>query len=77
MSDAAFATAKFPAYSTADLSRWLANHSEGKSMLAANQYHDVCAELTRRGKVAAGDVSQMTPGERLRRVREQDAKSKA
>jgi len=66
MADAAFTTAKFPGFTTAELSRWLANHSEGKPMLAGNLYHDVCAELTRRGKVNAGDVSVMTHGERFR-----------
>lgn len=66
MSDAAFKTAKYPAYTTADLSRWLADHTAGKSLLAANQYRDVCAELTRRAKRDAGDVSVMTDGERLR-----------
>ena len=66
MADAAFKTAAYPAYTTADLSRWLAAHTEGKSLLATDQYHAVCNELTRRGKVASGDVSVMTSAERLR-----------
>lgn len=66
MSDAAFQTAAYPAYTTAELSRWLADHSEGKLLLAADQYQKVCSELTRRAKRDAGDVSVMTPGERLR-----------
>jgi hypothetical protein len=69
MSDAAFRTAKYPAYTTAELSRWVADHTAGKSLLAANQYHDVCGEITRRAKVAAGDVSVMTDGERLRHAK--------
>ena len=69
MSDAAFKTAAFPAYTTADLRRWLAQHTEGQKMLAADQYHKVCAELTRRAKRDAGDVSVMTDGERLRHIR--------
>lgn len=66
MSDSAFKTASYPAYTTADLRRWLAAHTEGKTLLAAGQYHKVCAELTRRAKRDAGDVSVMTDGERLR-----------
>lgn len=69
MSDAAFKTAKYPSYTTTELSRWLADHTAGKTMLAANQYHDVVAELARRAKVKAGDFSVMTDGERLRYVR--------
>lgn len=67
--DAAFATAKYPAYTTRELLRWLADHAEGVTLLAADKYHDICAELTRRGKVAAGDRSVMTPVERLRASR--------
>ena len=35
MSDAAFKTAAYPAYTTADLRRWLADHTAGKTLLAA------------------------------------------
>ena len=67
MRDAAFRTAAYPAYTTAELSRWLKDHTEGKTMLAASQYDKVCAELTRRARRDAGDVSAMTDGEKLRR----------
>ena len=66
MSDAAFKTAAYPAYTTAELRNWLKEYGEGKRQLAFGQYDKVCAELTRRAKRDAGDVSVMTDGERLR-----------
>lgn len=69
MSDSAFGTGKYPTYSTTELTKWLADHTAGKTLLAANQYHDVCAELARRAKVRAGYSSAMSPGERLRFVK--------
>ena len=64
--DAAFKTAAYPAYTTAELRRWLAEHASGTRQFADGQYHKICAELTRRAKRDAGDVSVMTDGERLR-----------
>jgi hypothetical protein len=60
MSDAAFATAKYPAYTTAQLQTFLA---EGRGN------HAMEAEIARRILVEAGVSSVMTPGERLRRAR--------
>jgi hypothetical protein len=60
MSDAAFATAKYPSYTTAQLEGFIA---EGKGNAA------MVGEIERRAAVAAGDFSRATPGERLRAVR--------
>lgn len=66
MSDAAFKSAAYPSYTTEQLRAFVAN-DEGR---AAHITAAMRAEIERREKVAAGDVSVMTPGERLRRVRE-------
>lgn len=58
MSDAAFKTAKYPAYTTAQLQAFV---TEGKGNEAME------AEIARRVLVEAGVWSVMTPGERLRR----------
>jgi hypothetical protein len=60
MSDAAFATAKFPTYTTKQLTAFIA---EGRDLSGS-----MANEITRRAKVADGDFSVMTPGERLRYV---------
>lgn len=64
MSDTAFKTAPYPAYTTAELRRWIA---EGVDTEEANAR--ISGEIARREAVEAGDVSQMTPGERLRFVK--------
>lgn len=64
MSDAAFKTAPFPAYTTAQLTEWAPSRPEGVR-------RQMEAEIARRAKVAAGDWSVMTAGERLRHVREE------
>jgi hypothetical protein len=57
MSDAAFKTGKYPAYTTNQL----------REFVTAGQGNDVMfAEIARREKVAAGDWDAMTDGERLR-----------
>lgn len=71
MSDSAFPTTAYPAYTTAELHKWLAEHAKGTRQFAAGQYDKICAELSRRGKVESGDVSAMTPGERLRFAKKQ------
>ena len=60
MSDAAFKTAKYPAYTTAQLQAFIAK-GEGNPTMEA--------EVARRVLVAAGVTSVMTDGERLRFVR--------
>jgi len=67
--DAAFATAKYPGYTTAELGCMLIKHEERRVIYPANQLKDIRAEIARRAKVDAGDVSVMTPGERLRFVK--------
>jgi hypothetical protein len=61
MADAAFPTAKYPAYTTAQLESFVA---AGNANAAA-----MSAEIARRARVAAGDRSVMTAGERLRAAR--------
>lgn len=63
MSDAAFATAAYPAYTSAELERSIKENP----LLSDAQRDKMKAELERREKVANGDVSVMTAGERLRR----------
>ena len=60
MSDAAFKTAPYPAYTTAELLAVIADGRGNPTMLA---------EIARRAARDAGDTSVMTPGERLRRAR--------
>ncbi len=61
MSDAAFKTAAYPAYTTAELKAAIAGGSANSEKMVA--------EINRRAKRDAGDVSVMTDGERLRHVR--------
>lgn len=63
MSDAAFKTGAYPAYTIDELKAFVAEGRE-PSIAAA-----MTAEIARRDRVAAGDVSAMTPGERLRHSR--------
>lgn len=63
MSDAAFKTAAYPAYSTNELREWLRRPHSGMTEEVTTR---VYREVERREKVAAGDVSVMTDGEKLR-----------
>lgn len=62
MSDAAFKTGKYPGYSTAQLREFVAEQNDRSPGITVAMQ----AEIARREAVAAGDTSQMTPGERLR-----------
>jgi hypothetical protein len=66
MSDAAFKTAKYPAYTTKELRQWVAEHDRSTRKFAASQYIAIVNEISRREKRDAGDWSVMTDGERLR-----------
>jgi hypothetical protein len=68
MSDAAFKTAKYPGYTTAELGLKVIRHNEGSVTMPAKMLADIKAEISRRAKVKAGHVSVMTDGERLRRA---------
>lgn len=61
MSDAAFKTAAYSAYTTQEL-RYMADNLPR----AAGNRAVMEAEIARRERVKTGDVSVMTPGERLR-----------
>jgi hypothetical protein len=61
MSDAAFKTAAYPAYTSAELVGFIHDENTADDTRAKME-----AELTRRERVAEGDVSVMTAGERLR-----------
>ena len=63
--DSAFATAAYPGYTTDELRQMVSRPSANARAM--------WAEIERRERVAAGDVSVMTPGERLRHVRSQQA----
>jgi hypothetical protein len=64
MSDSAFPTADYPAFTLAQLRQWIADNDR---MGTANNYRNrILTEIARREAVAAGDVSAMTPGEQLR-----------
>ncbi len=72
MSDAAFKTAKYPGYTTAELQAFIADYDSSTAVdqvRAPQAIADMKAEIERRAKVAAGDVSVMTDGERLRQVK--------
>lgn len=64
--DAAFKTAPFPGYTTAELEAFIARGSAKAPAMRL--------EIERRAKVAAGDRSVMTDGERLRAVRAEEAR---
>lgn len=66
MSDSAFKSASFPGYTTKELQRWLV---DVEVELDDESYLKVVAEVERRAKIAEGDVSVMTQGERLRYIR--------
>lgn len=74
MSDAAFKTAKYPGYTTEQLKVAVAAYDPEAALDTARGPQIIAemkAEIKRRAAVAAGDVSQMTDGERLRWVRSQ------
>lgn len=56
--DAAFTTAKYPAYTTADLEAFIEAGAHGAEAMRA--------EINRRERAKNGDRSVMTPGEKLR-----------
>ncbi|RUU95885.1 hypothetical protein EOB36_31380 [Mesorhizobium sp. M6A.T.Cr.TU.017.01.1.1] len=59
MSDSAFKTAAYPGYSTGQL----------RDMVLNKRNDMMEAEIARRERVAAGDITVMTDGERLRFAR--------
>lgn len=59
--DAAFQTARYPSYTTAELRKFAADGGGNAAMMLA--------EIDRREAVAAGDMTNATPGERLRALR--------
>ena len=65
MSDTAFKTAAYPAYSTAELREWLRRPTSDMSEEKAIR---ITREIERRAKRDAGDWSVMTDGERLRQT---------
>lgn len=74
--DAAFKTAAFPGFTTQKLRErvagWEVNNAAARAAglhAGVDIYERMRSEIERREKVAAGDVSVMTPGERLRHAR--------
>lgn len=65
MSDAAFKSAPYPAYTTMQLKIFIAEPQQ----LNAETVAKMQKEVDRREKVAAGDMSVATPAERLRAIR--------
>jgi sporulation-control protein spo0M len=63
--DSAFATAAYSGYTTDELRQMVSRPSANARAM--------WAEIDRRERVANGDVSAMTAGERLRHVRSQQA----
>lgn len=66
MSDSAFKSAPFAGYATAELRLRVERADNGTNPLDPVILSRIRAEITRREAVMAGDVSQMTAGERLR-----------
>lgn len=66
MSDAAFKTAAFPGYTTAQLVGFIAKAKADGFYEGCEHYSKMDAEIDRRSRVEAGDTSVMTSGERLR-----------
>lgn len=69
MSDSAFKTAAYPGYTTAQLRAFIADPDGGSQENNKAIADAMTAEVLRRDRVAAGDVSVMTNGERLRHVK--------
>lgn len=63
MADNAFATARFPGYTTDELKTAYSRASIGGE---GSRCNELMSEIERREAVNAGDVSRMTDGERLR-----------
>lgn len=77
MSDSAFKTHPYPSYTTAELRErvagWEANNVAARAaglQAGVDVYDRMRAEIERRAKRDAGDVSVMSDGERLRHVRQ-------
>lgn len=66
MSDSAFTSAPYAAYTTEQLEQSISIAKADGFYESDNTFAKMEAEVTRRGKVAQGDVSVMTAGERLR-----------
>jgi len=69
MSDSAFPTGMFPGFTKAQLLdrlAWAVNEPAAPYYVSPETAAKMRAEIARRDAVAGGDVSQMTPGERLR-----------
>lgn len=66
MSDAAFKTAPFPGITNDRLAEVIEIARNDATAYPAPTIERMKAELERRAAAKAGDVSQMTPGERLR-----------
>jgi len=62
--DCALPTGAYPAYTTAQLEEFLSG--TGERCLGEQTASKMRAEIERRHAVAAGDVSRMSPSERLR-----------
>lgn len=69
MSDSAFKSAPFSGFTTDQLRARVAADERGETNLPDATYNGMVAEIARREAVARGDVSVMTPGERLRFIR--------
>jgi hypothetical protein len=69
MSDAAFATAAYPAYTTRQLMGFVERHEDMSAPMEPETVDTMFAEILRRERVLKGDVTAMTQGERLRHVR--------
>ena len=64
--DSAFCTAPFPGHTTEELHQFLAERIAGTRNMSHERRALMEGEIARRERVAQGDVSVMTPGERLR-----------
>lgn len=69
MADAALKSAPYSAYTTMQLRIFIADPQQ----LNAETVAKMQSEVDRRAKVEAGDVSVMTPAERLRHIRATEA----
>lgn len=67
MADAAFKTAPFAGYTTDQLSEAAHAATRNNDTATADKMR---REIYRRGRVASGDMTDATPSERLRMIRE-------
>ncbi len=70
MSDAAFKSAPYPGLTLEQLRAAAAKHDDANTAQSAQTFRKMSAEIERRERVAAGDRSVMTDGERLRHSRQ-------